>query len=91
MTHGTAALYLSITVRGKKQLYQVHPIPADTRVAPKAWRLSKGKESYDVAIVTGEQGTYGSCTCPDSVYRSHECKHLLAAKAVGLIPKGPTE
>lgn len=87
MTHGTASLYLAITVRGKKQLYHVTPIPADTRVAPKAWRLSKGKESYDVAIVTGEGGVYGSCTCPDSVYRERPCKHLRAARAVGLLPK----
>jgi SWIM zinc finger len=86
MTHGTVRLFLEINAKGKRQLYQVTPIQADSRVAPKAWRLSKGKESYDVALVTGEKGTVASCTCPDAIYRDRLCKHLLALLDGGLLP-----
>lgn len=91
MIHGTVRLFLELVVKGKGVLYQVTPIPADTRVAPKAWRLSKGKESYDVAIVTEEKGVYGSCTCPDAVYRDHPCKHQRALRAVGMLPQATND
>lgn len=85
MTHGTARLFIEITVGKRKALYSVTPIPADTRVAPKAWRLANQKASYDVAI---EENGYYSCTCADSTYRSHgNCKHVRSLKALGLLPQ----
>jgi hypothetical protein len=92
MTHGTVRLFIEINVKGKRQLYQVTPILADARVAPKAWRLitdRKGEANYDVAIVTGPKGVYCDCTCPDGTYRNQgHCKHIRALKAVGLLPQG---
>jgi hypothetical protein len=91
MTHGTFRLFIEINAKGKRQIYQVTPIPADTRVSARAWRLTTdriGEPFYDVAIMMGTKGTYCDCTCPDGTYRNPgNCKHIRSLKAVGLLPQ----
>lgn len=85
MTHGTARLYLAITVNDKTTLYAVDPIVTDPRVAPKAWRLTSEKNSYVISV--DDRGFY-DCDCQDSIYRSFgHCKHCTAARSVGLLPQ----
>jgi hypothetical protein len=83
----TTALYLRIAT-GKKQpsLYRVARLDVEPRgVLRVAWRLMTTKgDSYDVTY----HRTRGStCECPDFEFRNHLCKHLLAMKATGLLPK----
>jgi hypothetical protein len=59
-------------------LYQVR---AD---GPGAWRLLalQGKRvGAEYRVTAG-----GTCTCPDAVFRNHECKHVAACRLVSLLP-----
>lgn len=73
------------TVNGQvRTLYLLSPLEPDIRVATRAWRLQHEDKIYDVAIdVRG----YESCTCQDSTFRNKRCKHILAIRALGLLPR----
>ncbi len=75
---------LTLTINGDN--YRVRPLPADFG-GIRAFRLTRRDgESHDVA-----RHAYGAeCTCGDYVWRrdgldAKGCKHIRAARAVGLI------
>ncbi len=75
---------LTLTINGDN--YSVRPLPADF-VGIRAFRLTKRDgEAHDVA-----RHAHGAeCTCGDRVFRRDGidpkgCKHIRAARAVGLI------
>jgi len=99
MIHGTANYkdgVLTIKTkakRGKKyvenvQVYEVCDLDPDPRCAYPAFSLrKKSGEVWHIAVET-----YGpTCSCPHATFRggnSREvCKHISAARAVGLLPK----
>ena len=70
---------------GEPTRYHVRSIPADPRIAWKAYKLIKADgTTYEVAVLDG----FPSCTCGDEVWRrephGETCKHWWACKEVGL-------
>ena len=88
----TARIFIELRIGKRVTLYRLMPLDPDPRVATKAWRLWRpGKNRklfYDVAI--SPEG-WLTCTCPDAVYRSRDCKHIRAIRAMGLLPKEKKE
>lgn len=84
----SARLLLAIRIGEEETLYTVAHFDPHPRVASIAIRLRKdiAGEPYDVW--QDEHGQH--CTCPDFTYRRGNvpdgCKHILALKAVGLLP-----
>ena len=69
-------------------VYLVTDLRPDKRVADPAFRLTKlngDGEAWDVHV----DAHGASCSCPDVDWRGNHkeaCKHVLACRAVGLIP-----
>lgn len=85
---GTARLLLLIDGHS----YVVTCLRPDPAVAAAAWRLTRlggrgERASHDVSVF--KHGV--ECTCGDWVFHAHKrpqgCKHVKAARAVGLIPE----
>lgn len=80
-----ARVFLELTIGKRVTLYRLVPLDPDPRVATRAWRLFRPSgKSYDVAIC--DRG-WITCTCPDASYRQHDCKHIRAIRAHGLLPR----
>jgi len=81
--HGTCRL--QITIGGTP--YSLRPIPAQPRgVTVWVLRALDGPRAgarYSVASVNREAG----CTCPDHETNGATCKHVMALRAIGLIPR----
>lgn len=67
-------------------LYKLTPIEPDPDVAVKAWRLTTGDHVYDVKV---DKRGWVTCDCGDACKNDNEkaCKHIKAAKEVGLLPR----
>jgi hypothetical protein len=81
--HGTCRL--QITIGGTS--YSLRPIPAQPRgVTVWVLRALDGPRAgtrYQVASVNRQAG----CTCPDHKTNGATCKHVMALRALGLIPR----
>ena len=68
--HGTAALHLIITVKGKPIVYRVTNLQPDLEAANPAWRLTKSDGTfYDVHV--DQHGA--ACACEDYLFcREHK-------------------
>ena len=81
--HGTCRL--QITIGGTS--YSLRPIPAQPRGVT-VWVLRsldgpRAGTRYSVASVNRQAG----CTCPDHETNGATCKHVMALRAIGLIPR----
>jgi hypothetical protein len=81
--HGTCRL--QITIGGTS--YSLRPIPAQPRGVT-VWVLRsldgpRAGSRYSVASVKREAG----CTCADHETNGATCKHVMALRAIGLIPR----
>ena len=81
--HGTCRLHIAIGGTS----YSLRPIPAQPRGVT-AWvlRALDGPRSgtrYSVASVNRQAG----CTCPDHETNGATCKHVMALRVIGLIPR----
>lgn len=91
---GVAHLELLITqdkgAKLSRKPYRVHILKPDPEIALIAYRLTnvEGDVFYDVAL--RPDGNSAHCTCPDYAWcrekYGQECKHILALRAVGLLP-----
>jgi hypothetical protein len=75
---------LTLTINGRR--YAVRPIASQADDVPRAFRLSRKGDVYDVA-----QTAHGpTCDCPDFIFRRdgrdpRGCLHIRAMLAVGLL------
>jgi hypothetical protein len=75
---------LTLTINGRH--YAVRPIASQADDVPRAFRLSRKGEVYDVA-----QTAHGpTCDCPDFIFRRDGldplgCLHIRAMRAVGML------
>jgi len=81
--HGTCRL--QITIGGTS--YSLRPIPAQPRGVT-VWVLRsldgpRAGARYSVASVNRQAG----CTCPDHETNGAPCKHVMALRTIGLIPR----
>ncbi len=81
--HGTCRL--QITIGGTS--YSLRPIPAQPRGVT-VWVLRsldgpRAGTRYSVASVNRQAG----CTCPDHETNGATCKHVMALRTIGLIPR----
>jgi hypothetical protein len=76
---------LTITKDGVEFYYDIEDLQPDTRVARKAFRLTKDDGIFwDVHL--DEWGV--GCTCGDCVFSNgQECKHIWGLRDRGLLPK----
>ena len=81
--HGTCRL--QITIGGTS--YSLRPIPCAAarrhRLGAPRSRRPRAGTRYSVASVNREAG----CTCPDHETNGATCKHVMALRAIGLIPR----
>jgi hypothetical protein len=75
---------LTLTINGRH--YTVRPIASQADDVPRAFRLSRKSDVYDVA-----QTAHGpTCDCPDFIFRRDGldplgCLHIRAMRAVGML------
>jgi len=93
---------LTITIDKKTWHYLVERLEPDPKVAFPAFSLrklllpkttTKGDGTPNLDFIQSNEirhvcvDEWGArCDCEDCVYRGHACKHILALRAVGLIP-----